>query len=51
MAATMPGYVFEHAFADSYAEAGRPAKSIRLMVSLSTLEQLYNLSDESVVER
>jgi len=51
LAEKMPWDVFDHAFADRYAAAGRPAKSIRLMVSLLILKQLYNLSDESVVER
>jgi IS5 family transposase len=30
---------------------GRPAKSVRLMVSLLILRQLHNISDESVVEQ
>jgi len=34
-----------------YINFGRPAKPIRLMVSLLILKQLYNLSDESVVAR
>ena len=36
-------------FADRYHQTGRPAKPIRLMVSLLILKQLYNLSDESMV--
>jgi IS5 family transposase len=32
-----------------YSEAGRPAKPIRLMVSLLILKQLHNLSDEETV--
>lgn len=34
-----------------YSEKGRPAKSIRLMVGLLILKQMYNQSDESLVER
>lgn len=51
LAEKIPWDVFDNTFADHYAAAGRPAKSIRLMVSLLILKQLYNLSDESVVER
>jgi IS5 family transposase len=51
LAEKMPWDVFDHAFADRYAAAGRPAKSIRLMVSLLILRQLSKLSDESVVGR
>jgi IS5 family transposase len=43
--------VFEKAFSKLYAEEGRPAKSIRLMVSLLMLKHIRNLSDESVVEQ
>lgn len=41
----------EKYFSDLYHQSGRPAKPIRLMVSLLILKQLYNLSDESIVER
>ncbi len=41
----------EKHFSDLYHHSGRPAKPIRLMVSLLILKQLYNLSDESIVER
>jgi transposase, IS5 family len=41
----------EKDFSDLYHHSGRPAKPIRLMVSLLILKQLYNLSDESIVER
>jgi transposase, IS5 family len=34
-----------------YSEKGRPAKPIRLMVGLLILKQMYNQSDESLVER
>ena len=45
------GY-FDHEFEKFYREDfGRPAKPIRLMVSLLILKQIRNLSDESVVEQ
>lgn len=43
--------IFEDAFAKLYSEEGRPAKPIRLMVSLILLKHIRNLSDESVVEQ
>jgi len=43
--------IFEQAFAALYSEEGRPAKPIRLMVSLLMLKHVRNLSDESVVEQ
>ncbi len=43
--------IFEKAFARHYSDEGRPAKPIRLMVSLLILKHLRNLSDESVVEQ
>ena len=43
--------VFEETFASLYSEEGRPAKPIRLMVSLLMLKHIRNLSDESVVEQ
>lgn len=44
--------VFDEAFKKHYSSTqGRPAKPIRLMVSLLILKQLRNLSDESVVEQ
>lgn len=43
---------FEEAFKDLYcSDNGRPAKPIRLMVSLLMLKHIRNLSDESVVEQ
>ncbi len=42
---------FEEAFAKHYSHEGRPAKSIRLMVSLLMLKHIRNISDESVVEQ
>jgi IS5 family transposase len=43
--------LFEEAFKNHYSEEGRPAKPIRLMVSLLMLKHIRNLSDESVVEQ
>ncbi len=43
--------IFEKAFAKLYSEEGRPAKPIRLMVSLLMLKHVRNLSDEGVVEQ
>jgi len=43
--------VFEQAFGKLYSREGRPAKPIRLMVSLLVLKHIRNLSDESVVEQ
>jgi len=43
---------FEESFKDLYCpDNGRPAKPIRLMVSLLMLKHIRNLSDESVVEQ
>jgi len=47
----MPWDEIEKQFSDLYHHSGRPAKPIRLMVSLLILKQLYNLSDESIIER
>lgn len=43
--------IFETAFSKLYSEEGRPAKPIRLMVSLLMLKHIRNISDESVVEQ
>ena len=43
--------IFEEAFAKLYSQEGRPAKPIRLMVSLIILKHIRNISDESVVEQ
>jgi len=43
--------IFEEAFSKLYSEEGRPAKAIRLMVSLLMLKHIRNISDESVVEQ
>ena len=41
---------FETQFASLYSKVGSPAKPIRLMVGLLILKQVYNLSDERVIE-
>ncbi|MEO7044979.1 MAG: transposase [Ferruginibacter sp.] len=43
--------IFEDGFGKLYSREGRPAKPIRLMVSLLMLKHIRNLSDESVVEQ
>lgn len=50
LAKKIPWEIFEREFAPLYADLGRPAKPIRLMVGLLLLKQLENLSDERVVE-
>ena len=47
----MPWAEIDKHFSDLYHHSGRPAKPVRLMVSLLILKQLYNLSDEAIVER
>ena len=50
LAQRLPWELFEREFTPLYAERGRPAKPIRLMVGLLLLKQIENLSDERVVE-
>ena len=50
LAKKIPWTTFEKEFAPLYADFGRPAKPVRLMVGLLLLKQLENLSDERVVE-
>ena len=50
LARAIPWEVFEDEFSGLYAEVGRPAKPVRLMVGLLLLKQIGNLSDERVVE-
>lgn len=45
----LPWHELESAFSSHYSDKGRAAKPIRLMCGLLILKQLYNLSDESVV--
>ena len=51
LAERLPWVSLEKAFADHYSAEGRPAKPVRLMVGLLLLKQMFNQSDESVVER
>lgn len=51
LAEQMPWQEFENEYKDLYSNTGRPAKPIRLMVSLLLLKQLHNLGDETVVEQ
>jgi len=51
MAHQIQWQIFEQAFAKYYSDEGRPAKPIRLMVSLLLLKHIRNLSDESIVEQ
>jgi len=50
LAKKIPWMELEKEFAPLYAEKGRPAKPVRLMVGLLILKQIENLSDERVVE-
>jgi len=50
LAQNIPWEMLEREFSSLYAEVGRPAKPIRLMVGLLLLKQIENLSDERVVE-
>jgi IS5 family transposase len=47
----IPWEEIEKGFAKYYIDFGRPAKPIRLMVSLVLLKQMYNLGDETVIEQ
>ena len=47
----LPWSELESAFSSYYSDKGRAAKPIRLMCGLLMLKQLYNLSDESVIEQ
>jgi len=52
LANTIDWSLFDEAFKQHYSEKmGKPAKSIRLMVSLLILKYLRNLSDENLVEQ
>jgi IS5 family transposase len=51
LAERIPWAEFEKEYKDLYSNTGRPAKPIRLMVSLLILKQLHNLGDETVVEQ
>lgn len=51
LAHTIDWRSMEANFQEYYIDFGRPAKPVRLMVSLLILKQLENLSDESVVSK
>lgn len=51
LAQTIDWSQFETAFGALYSEEGRPALPIRRLVGLLLLKQLFNLSDERVVEQ
>jgi len=50
LAEKIPWEEIEKEFSCYYVDFGRPAKPIRLMVSLLLLKQMYNLGDETVLE-
>lgn len=50
LARTIPWDFFESEFAPLYAAIGRPAKPVRLMVGLSILKHMENVSDEVIVQ-
>ena len=45
----IPWQELEKSFSKYYVEYGRPAKPIRLMISLMLLKQMYDLGDETVI--
>ena len=49
LADSIPWSELEEAFGKFYSEEGRPAKSVRLMVGLLLLKQMFNQGDETVV--
>ena len=51
LAQHIPWQFFEDEFAPLYSHRGKPAKPIRLMVGLSILKHVENLSDEVLVNR
>ena len=51
LANALPWEEIEVSLSGLYSHTGRPAKSIRLMVSLLLLKYLENISDERVVEK
>ena len=50
LARSIPWDFFESEFAPRYAAVGRPAKPLRLMVGLSILKHMENVSDEVIVQ-
>jgi len=51
LAEKIPWEEIEKGLSSYYKDYGRPSKPVRLMVSLLILKQMYNLGDETVVER
>ena len=51
LASHIPWDYFETEFSPLYSDQGRPAKPIRLMVGLSILKHLEDLSDEVLIDR
>jgi IS5 family transposase len=51
LAQRIPWDYFESEFASLYSDIGRPAKPIRLMVGLSILKHMEDISDEVLVQR
>lgn len=51
LAKVIPWDHFEAQFAPLYSDQGKPAKPVRLMVGLSILKHLEDLSDEVLVNR
>lgn len=51
LASQIPWDYFEKEFSPLYSDQGRPAKPIRLMVGLSILKHLEDLSDEVLIDR
>jgi len=51
LASHIPWEYFETEFAPLYSDQGRPAKAIRLMVGLSILKHLEDLSDDVLIAR
>ena len=50
LAEKIPWQIFEDEFGKHYSPIGRPAKPIRLMVSLLMLKHMYDLGDETVLK-
>jgi IS5 family transposase len=51
LANSFPWEKLDEEFKDLYSHTGRPSKPTRLMISLLLLKQMYDLSDESVVNQ
>lgn len=51
LADEIPWGELENTLKEFYSDKGRPAKHVRMMTALLILKQLYNLSDEKVVEQ